>query len=154
MLPFFPFKAEYPTPAEHTKGTNTKEYIVLHHTATGEGTIKGVLDGLYRREDYASVHFCVDTNGDTYKLGDPDDILWHAGKSEWNGKKDLNNFSIGIEIIGPLADGGFTDKERLAVRKLVQHLMAVYKIPKENVIRHKDIAPGRKPDVANTFWGT
>lgn len=32
--------------------------------------------------------------------------------------------------------------------------MSAYNIPKENVIRHKDIAPGRKPDVADTFWGT
>lgn len=30
--------------------------------------------------------------------------------------------------------------------------MAVYKIPGRNVLRHKDIAPGRKWDISDTFW--
>jgi N-acetyl-anhydromuramyl-L-alanine amidase AmpD len=30
--------------------------------------------------------------------------------------------------------------------------MAVLTIPKENVIRHKDIAPGRKNDIWNEFF--
>lgn len=72
------FKQTFPTPSEHTQGVNTCEFIVLHHTATGEGTIKGVLDGLYRRADYASCHYTVDTNGDVYKIGEDKNILWHA----------------------------------------------------------------------------
>lgn len=31
-------------------------------------------------------------------------------------------------------------------------LCAVHDISKECVIRHKDIAPGRKTDIADTFW--
>lgn len=30
--------------------------------------------------------------------------------------------------------------------------MAVYKIPGRNVLRHKDVAPNRKWDIADTFW--
>lgn len=148
----YPFKQTFPTPKEHTPGKNTTKYIILHHTGTKEGTIKGVLDGLYKRDDYASCHFVVDTNGDAYKIGEPSDILWHAGESSWNGIKDLNNHSVGIEIIGPLSDGGFTDAQRKTVRELVQHLMYVLGIPKENILRHKDIAPKRKVDIADTFW--
>lgn len=95
----FPFKQTFPSPAERTKGTNTKEFIILHHTGTGDGTIKGVLDGLYRRSDYASCHFVVDTNGDAYKIGSPDDILWHAGVSKWGKRKEMNPCSLGIEVI-------------------------------------------------------
>lgn len=154
MLATYPFKGTFPTPKEHTKGVNKKKGVILHHTGTQENTIKGVLDGLYKRDDFASCHFVVDTNGDTYMIGTPDDILWHAGVSEWEGVKDCNNSYIGIEILGPLSNGGFTDDQRRAVRKLVQHLMAAYNIPKEEIIRHKDVAPGRKTDVADTFWGT
>lgn len=148
----FPFKKTFPTPVEHSPGINTCQYIILHHTGTKEWTINGVLDGLYRRADYASCHFAVDTNGDVYKIGDPRDILWHAGESTWQSLKDMNKYSVGIEVIGPLSDGGFTSEQKLAVRKLVQHLMAVLNIPKFNVIRHKDIAPKRKVDISDTFW--
>lgn len=115
-----------------------------------------MLDGLYKRADYASCHFVVDTNGDCYKIGDPKDILWHAGESEWTDTltkkyyKDLNKYSVGIEIIGPLP--GFTDAQRVSVRKLVCHLMAALKIPKEHVLRHKDIAPKRKVDIDDSFF--
>jgi N-acetyl-anhydromuramyl-L-alanine amidase AmpD len=30
--------------------------------------------------------------------------------------------------------------------------MKAYKIPYTNIIRHKDIAPGRKSDIADSFW--
>lgn len=148
----FPFKQTFPTPSEHTKGTNTCQYIILHHTGTKEWTIQGVLDGLYRRADYASCHFVIDTNWDCYKIGDPKDILWHAWVSSWWKLKDMNNYSVGIEIIWPLSDWGFTSEQKLATRKLVQHLMAVLNIPMERVLCHKDIAPKRKVDVADSFW--
>ena len=63
----------------------------------------------------------------------------------------MNQYSIWIEIIWPLADGGFTDKQRETVAKLTLELCTIHKIPKENVLRHKDIAPGRKVDVADSF---
>jgi N-acetyl-anhydromuramyl-L-alanine amidase AmpD len=162
----FPFKKTFPSPAERSKGINTKQFVIIHHTGTGEGTINGVLDGLYRRPDYASCHFVVDTNGDAYKIGSPDDILWHAGESQWGKFVMMNNFSIWIEVIGPLKNGGFTDVQRKVVRDLTQHLMATFNIPSWNVLRHRDITssraykgelalPGdlsRKIDIADTFW--
>lgn len=132
-------------------GTNTCEFIILHHTGTKENTIRWNLNYL-TTSGKASVHYIVDTNGDIYKIGNDTDILWHAGRSEWQGKTDLNKYSIGIEIIGPLSDWGFTDAQRSSVSDLVRDLASKYEIPKANVLRHKDIAPGRKWDVADTFW--
>ena len=136
-------------------GKNTLEYIVLHHTGTKEGTIKGNLNHL-TTSGKASCHYVVDTNGDLYKIGDDTDILWHAGEVNWP-KKDkwgsLNAFSIWIEIIGPLSDGGFTDAQRATVASLVQELCAKYKIPQDKILRHKDISWYRgKWDVSDTFW--
>lgn len=148
----FPFKQTFPTPVEHTKGINTCQYICLHHTGTKEWTIKGVLDGLYRRADYASCHFVVDANWDCYKIWDPKDILWHAGVSSWWKLTDMNNHSIGIEVIWPLSDWWFTKEQKIMTKRLVQHLMWAFKIPMEHVLRHRDIAPKRKVDIADTFW--
>lgn len=137
--------------ASKTAWVNTCEFVILHHTATGENTIKGVLNHL-TTSGKASCHYVVDTNGDIYKIGNDKDILWHAWESAWGNKKDLNKYSIGIEIIGPLANWGFTDAQRSSVAILVKDLCTKYGIPKENVLRHKDIAPKRKTDVADTFW--
>lgn len=146
------YKQTFPTPAEHSKGKNTCKYIVLHHTGTKEGTVKGVLDGLNKRADYASCHYLVDINGDVYKMGNDTDILWHAGESSWKGLSDLNKHSIGIETIGPMSNGGFTDEQRKAVAELIAHLCEVHGLKAEHVVRHKDIAPKRKVDIADTFW--
>lgn len=133
-----------------SSGKNTCEYVVLHHTATGEGTIKWVINQL--TVGPVSCHYIVDTNGDIYKIWNDTDILWHAGVSSWKWKSDMNKYSIGIEIIGPLKDGWFTDAQLRAVEELVFELCYLHNLTKDKVIRHKDIAPKRKTDVADTLW--
>ncbi len=130
-----------------TRGTNTCEFVVLHHTAsTGtSGTLRHLT-----QSGRASVHYLVDFNGDIYKIGQDTDIMWHAGISSWKGRKYMNNYWIGIEIMG--YSGKFTDVQRASVRKLVAHLIKAHNIPTENIIRHCDVAPGRKNDVADDFW--
>lgn len=130
---------------------NTCEFVILHHTATKENTIKWVLNTL--TVGAVSCHYVVDTNGDIYKIWNDKDILWHAWESAWKGKTNLNRYSIGIEIVGPLSDGGFTDAQRATVASLVQELCAKYKIPQDKILRHKDISWYRgKWDVSDTFW--
>jgi N-acetylmuramoyl-L-alanine amidase len=143
------FKQVFDT-ANKTPGINTDKYIILHHTATVEGTIKGVLRQLTTGP--VSCHYVIDTNGDCYKIGRNTDILWHAGQSSWGKLKEMNRYAIGIEIIGPQSNGKFSNPQRAAVAQLVQELMRDYKIPRENVLRHKDVSPGRKTDIADIFW--
>lgn len=132
-----------------TPWINTCEYIVTHHTWTWEWTIKGVLNTLTKGA--VSCHYIIDTTGDVYKIGEDKDILWHAWVSEWKWKKDLNKYSIWIEIVWPLPNW-FTDKQRATHKTLIKELCKTHWIPKENCIRHKDIAPKRKTDIADSFW--
>jgi len=138
---------KYNTP--NTSGTsNTKEYIVLHHTGTGRNSINWVINWFTTWP--VSAHYVVDTNGDIYKMNTDDDILRHAGMSERDGKSWMNLYSIWIEIIWPLP--GFTDAQRKSVRMLCLELMKAHIIPHTHIIRHKDISPGRKVDVDDAFW--
>lgn len=127
---------------------NTCEYICLHHTWSLDWTIKWVLRQLTVWP--VSCHFVVDTNWDIYKIGQLQDRLWHAWVSAWDWKKDMNKYSIGIEIIWPLP--WFTNAQRKSVRELVTSLITDLKLPVNRIIRHKDIAPKRKNDVADEFW--
>lgn len=79
---------------------------------------------------------------------------WHAGKSEFNGISNVNDFSIGIEIcnIGDSVEL-YPDPQYDAVIRLVAYLVKTYNVPMENITRHRDIAipKGRKIDTSDTF---
>jgi N-acetylmuramoyl-L-alanine amidase len=129
-----------------SKGTNTCEYIVLHHTwSVWSWNIPVLLGETWSK---VSCHFLVRQDGTTYKLGDPKWILWHCGTSQWDGKIHMNRYCLGIEVEWPK----FTSVQRTKVKELTQHLMAVYNVPKSKVIRHKDIAPWRKTDIDDSFF--
>jgi N-acetyl-anhydromuramyl-L-alanine amidase AmpD len=130
-------------------GTNAKEYILLHHTGS-TAPAENNARFLAWNPIQASCHYVVGELGEIFKIGKDDDILWHAGKSSWDGKTNLNKCSIGIEIN---SDGSkFTDIQRASVKELIKDLMKKYNIPAKNVIRHRDASPDRKWDVGNNFW--
>lgn len=60
----------------------------------------------------------------------------------------MNAYSVGIEVVGP----PFTKVQKKKTEELIGHLLAVLRIPKENVLRHADIAPGRKTDISPEFY--
>lgn len=137
-----------------TAGRNTCEYIIAHHTATGEGSIDGVLKTLTvsKSPHAVSCHYVIDTTGTLYKIWEDTDILWHAWESSWMGRNGMNQYSIGIEVIWPLKNGWFTDRQRSVFKELVLELSALHNIDSDRLLRHKDISPGRKIDILDTFW--
>jgi len=84
--------------------------FVVH--ATAGASFASSVSWLKNPQAKASAHFVVGRNGDCVQLVPLDRVAWHAGKSEWRGKPNVNFFSIGIELdnIGPLAakpDGSY-----------------------------------------------
>ena len=132
-----------------TPGTNTRQFIIVHDTATNEWSVNWVLKTLTTWK--VSCHYVIDYNWDKYKIWWTEQILWHAGVSEWKWLKDMNRYSIWIEVVW-WNWKEFSYEQRVSVKELIQHLMATFNIPKENVLRHKDIAPGRKIDIEDQFW--
>lgn len=76
---------------------------------------------------------------------------WHAGESNFQGRKKCNDFSIGIELEGT----DDTPYEKIQYEKLcelTQLLLKNYpKISLDNIVGHSDIAPGRKTDPGESF---
>lgn len=117
-------------------GMNQKRFVIIHHTATWECSITWVLETLTKGN--VSCHYVVDTNGDTYKIGEDDDILWHAWVSCWGTKNMINRFGIGIEVIWPI-NGAFSYEQRKKVKELTEELIWKYNILRQNVLRHADL---------------
>ncbi len=98
-----------------------------------------------------SAHFVVDRQGNITQFVPIGKRAWHAGESEWQGKTNCNDYSIGIEMIGDERKP-FTRKQYTETARLCRSLMQQYpNIDKTRIIGHQDIAPTRKWDPGKQF---
>jgi len=94
-------------------------------------------------DNRVSAHYLIARNGTAYKLVDEHNIAWHAGGSIMptpDNRKNVNRFSIGIEIIAT-KKSGFTDAQYDTLAKLVSGIKSRY--PIRNIVGHDEIA-GRR----------
>ncbi len=97
-----------------------------------------------------SAHYLIGRDGTIYQLVKERDIAYHAGKSQLpNGRKGVNSCSIGIELITAFTEAP-TNEQIQALAALVNNIKSRYSI--KFVLRHSDIAPGRKTDPWNMNW--
>ena len=95
-----------------------------------------------------STHFLVRRDGELIQFVPCSGRAWHAGVSNWRGRENCNDFSIGIELEG-CDQLPFEDAQYLALNRLLAELRQRYSI--EAVVGHSDIAPGRKTDPGPCF---
>jgi N-acetylmuramoyl-L-alanine amidase len=81
---------------KNTQKLHHLDTIVLHYTAGSSGFSSAKY--LARPDIKASAHLVIDRSGKIFQLVPFDIIAWHAGKSQHNGRKNLNKYSIGIEF--------------------------------------------------------
>lgn len=111
------------------------EYIILHTT---EAPARGSLKHL---SDRGECHYCITEDGTIYQIVDRNRVAFHAGCSMWNGKEDVDNFSIGIECVG-YHDKPMPKAQLASIKLLVKQLQALYKIPDHKVLTHSQVAYG------------
>ena len=111
------------------------ELIVLHTT---EAPAKSSLEKV---SDRGECHFCVTEDGSVYRIVDRDKVAFHAGRSMWNGKEDVDEFSIGIECVG-YHDKAMGVVQLRAIRDLVKELQTMYRLSDEKVVCHSHVAYG------------
>lgn len=135
---------------KYSSGVNTCEYIVLHHTGWTL-KLRNQVEFLCNWPKQVSCHYVVWQEWEVVKISDDKKITWHAGESKRKWRTNMNQYSIGIEIV---SDGfRYTKNQYHAVNNLVIELMQKHKIHIENVVRHKDISWFRwKRDVSDDFW--
>ena len=99
-----------------------------------------------------SAHFAVTQAGEVFSLVDEGSRAWHAGASKMpftdDNRENVNDFSIGIELIGDPAQG-FTGEQYRALGTLISTLASRH--PIKNVVGHDHISPGRKVDPGPHF---
>lgn len=128
------------------------KFIVLHYTGMQSKRVS--IDRLKDKKHKVSCHYVIDRKGHTIQMVEDKNIAWHAGKSKWKNYRNLNENSIGIELINKGHQYGyekFSKKQIFKLIKLCLHLKKKYRIKKSNFIGHSDIAPLRKKDPGEKF---
>lgn len=113
--------------------------IVLHHTA-GTNSLQYLMGG-----HGVSTHRLIPRTGlRVYKMVSDKHRAWHAGVSEWGGRSDWNNFSLGFEIENTGTGlQAYTDTQYEVVAQMVAYDCALYRIEDKFVRHHKEIQSGK-----------
>ena len=95
-----------------------------------------------------SAHFFIERSGVTWQFVSCDARAWHAGTSQWLGRENCNDYSIGIELEG-LEGMTFETMQYQALIRLCRDL--THRYPVAHIAGHEHIAPGRKQDPGAGF---
>ena len=96
-----------------------------------------------------SAHFYIGRAGDIIQFVPTEARAWHAGVSQFNGRANCNDFSIGIELNG--ADNlPYTLRQYQRLAALTRALQRRYP-GLAAITGHEHIAPGRKTDPSASF---
>lgn len=119
--------------------------IVIH--ATANSTLIGVISWFQNPTAYVSAHYVIGKDGKIVQMVKDEDRAWHAGKSEWRGVPNVNDYSLGIELVN-LNDGQdpYPEAQYESLVKLCQALVYEYNILIEDIVGHYHVSPGRKTD--------
>lgn len=97
-----------------------------------------------------SAHCLIRRDGELVQYVSFDQRAWHAGISQFAGRQNCNDFSIGIELEGtdtlPYTDAQYETLQQVSVL-LLQH----YPLTLDRITGHSDIAPQRKTDPGPAF---
>lgn len=119
--------------------------IVMHSTANG--SLKGVINWFNRSDAQVSAHYTIGKDGSIVQHVRDEHRAWHAGKSTWQGRNDLNSWSIGIELVNwNNGEDPYPETQHQASIDLCAYLCSKYNINPNNIVAHYDVSPRRKTD--------
>ena len=130
------------------KGGAAPSLIVLHFT--GMADAESARARLCDPAAQVSAHWLLHEHGRAEPLVPEDRRAWHAGAGSWRGVSDINNHSIGVEIVNP-GTRPYPEAQMAALEALLRAVMARWRIGPEGVIGHSDMAPERKDDPGPRF---
>ncbi len=128
------------------------KFVIIHYTGM-QSEIESI-NKLKDKSSSVSCHYLINRAGKATLMVPENRIAWHAGKSKWKNFKNLNKYSIGIELVNKGHKFGYQNFTSLQIKRLInicKKLKKKYKIKSSNFLGHSDIAPLRKIDPGEKF---
>ncbi len=145
---------------------NDIDLIVIHCISLPEGKfntpfIQQLFTNQLRADDHpdfakichlqVSSHLVIERDGLISQYVPFNQRAWHAGISEYLGRTQCNDFSIGIELEGTI-DTPYTKTQYQQLAKIISCLCQTYpNLTPERITAHSHIAPDRKKDPGKYF---
>lgn len=150
-------------------------HLVMHYTDVDETESLATLTGPHVSSHYVLPLPARQRAGEplVYQLVDEERRAWHAGASAWKQRTNINDTSIGIEIVNTGPDRPYADVERAlehdpesvtaihwapypeaqieALIALSRDIIERHNIHPTDVVAHSDISPTRKIDPGPAF---
>ena len=154
------------SPNSSDRKSNEVSLLVIHNISLPPGNYGGdhiekFFTNQLDREEHPYFHDIADLKVSSHLLIKRDGSItqfvpfnkkaWHAGISNFRGREDCNEFSIGIELEG--TDESKYEKEQYeSLISVTKELMSFFPdIKKDTIVGHSDIAPDRKTDPGKSF---
>ena len=141
-----------PNHSKKARSPKDIKFVIIHYTG-----MQSEIESIQRLKDKnykVSCHYLINRKGVITQMVKDKKIAWHAGKSKWKKFVNLNDVSLGIELVNKGHQFGyqkFSDQQIKSLIKLCKKLKKKYAIKKENFLGHSDIAPIRKIDPGKNF---
>lgn len=133
------------SPNFNRRPQNEISAIVVH--ATANGSLEGVINWFNNPNAQVSAHYTIGKDGTIVQHVLDRDRAWHAGRSSWNGRASLNDWSIGIELVNwNNGQDPYPAAQHQANVTLIAYLVTQYGINPDLIRAHYDVSPGRKTD--------
>jgi N-acetyl-anhydromuramyl-L-alanine amidase AmpD len=121
--------------------------VVMH--ATEIERLRDTVGCFLSPQTKVSAHFVVGRDGAVVQMVSADRRAWHAGRSAHRGVRNVNDFSIGIEMVNR-GDGvdPYPPAQVEACAEIVRALRRRHAIPDSHIVTHAAVArpAGRKED--------
>ncbi|GLR63422.1 1,6-anhydro-N-acetylmuramyl-L-alanine amidase AmpD [Marinospirillum insulare] len=155
-----------PSPFFNERPNNELSLLVIHNIALppltyGGRAIEQLFTGSLPLDEHpyfeglegikVSAHLLIRRTGELVQFVAFDKRAWHAGVSNYAGRVECNDFSVGIELEGS-DNQPYTEKQYQQLTLVTKALIDHYPLlTKDRICGHDAIAPGRKTDPGSAF---
>ena len=97
MLPIKIATDNSPNYSKKIRNYKDIKFVIIHYTG-----MQSEIESLKRLKSpkyKVSCHYLINRKGKIVQMVKDKFVAWHAGKSKWKNFKNLNNFSLGIELV-------------------------------------------------------
>lgn len=125
--------------------------LIVHYTALDFEPSVAHLSAV---EKAVSTHYVIDRDGTLVQLVSVARRGWHAGVGELRGRGNVNNYSVGLDLVYiPGHDHEYSEVQYRVLAELTRALLAELPVVPQNIVGHEHVARprGRKADPGPDF---